>query len=89
MITIKATTKKGKNFVNSYNGYNWYADIYDAYEKPSYNKIRAWNECKKQCEQENGRGIVITGRNTCTFTAAWQTKEGLRVETAQNSYLIK
>lgn len=89
MITIKSTTKKGAIFLNAYNGYNWYSDIYDAYEKPSYNKVTAWKDCQKQCKREGGRGCIIIGRNSCTFTVAWQTNEGLRVETAQNSYLIK
>lgn len=89
MITIKKETKKAENFVNAYNGRNWYANIWDAYERPSYNKIAAWNDCINKCRKENGHGCIIISRNTFTFTAAWQTSEGLRVETGQNSYLIQ
>ena len=89
MITIKSTSKRGKAFINSYNGHNLYYDIFDAYDRPSCEKVHAWNECQNKYKEEGGRGIVIIGRNAFTFTVAWQTKEGLRVETAQNTYLIK
>lgn len=89
MKTINVNSKRGKNYTQLYSSWGVFYDIYDAYQKPSVNKARAFAECERLCKEENGKGLCIIGYNSCTFTVAWRTNEGLRVETANNSYLIK
>lgn len=89
MRTINVNSKKGEYYTKLYSSWGVSYDIYDAYDRPSYNKVRAFNECEKRCKEENGQGLCIIGHNSCTFTVAWRTNEGLRIETANNSYIVK
>lgn len=89
--TINANTKRGQAYINEYNNngrYHYYS-IEQAYNKPSQAKINAWDQCKKWCDEDNGKGIKITGKNCNMFTVMYESEEGLHVETAQNSYIIK
>lgn len=88
MRTINANTRKGMALMDAYNRSNIY-DIYDAYERPSVEKVRADSDCRKLCNREGGFGYMIISYNTFAFSVAWRTPEGLRVETAQNSYIVK
>lgn len=87
MRTLRATTKQAQRFINAYN-ISDATSLDELYRKPSYNKINAYNWCLEQFAKENGKGFRITGAGTFTFSVAWMTDAGLRVETAQNSYLI-
>lgn len=54
-------------------GARWtYGDIYDAYDRPSAAKVRAWEYCKRLAEEYDGRGLRITSRNTFRFSAAFE-----------------
>lgn len=55
------------NYKRSYN-----YDLYDAYEKPSYAKVRAWRYCVELCERYNGRGLKIVGYNAQTFSVGFE-----------------
>ena len=89
MKTIKSTTKQGARYVARFNSTWNCRDIYEAYKNPSQTKIEAEENCRLQCNRENGRDFKILGHNAQHFTAAWRTVEGIRVETVFNSYLIK
>ena len=87
MKTIKATTKRGQALIESakrYEGYNL-RDVYSSY---SYAKRNAWEWCYNQYIKDNGTNFHICSHNSQTFTVAWETDEGVRIETAYNSYLI-
>lgn len=88
MTIINATTKRGQNFMASVLNFEG-ESIFDVYEKPSQAKIWACEECKRKAEQENGKGFHIFSHNTFSFSVAWWSAEGLRIETSQNSYLVK
>lgn len=88
MKTINANTKAAARFIDGYNRSNMY-DLYDCYGRFSCEKARAERWCKEQMYKENGTGFKIIGYNCMAFSCGWMTAEGLRVETAQNSYLIK
>lgn len=66
----KATKSQAKkfyrNFINSH-----CCDIFEAYARPSYRKIKAFKYCEDLEKQYNGHGLRITGYNTCTFSAAF------------------
>lgn len=47
-------------------------DIWEAYEKPSVYKVRAWNRCKELCHSLSGWGLAITGHNSMTFSVVFQ-----------------
>lgn len=60
----------------AYNNRQWtYTDIFQAYNKPSENKIRAWEHCKKLCEELNGNSLIITGRSCHFFSACFKFQD--------------
>lgn len=87
MKTIKSTTKQGENFVNAYKRSNYYT-LRQVYGRFSWEKEHAEYNCINQMNIEGGEGFRILSANTFQFTCGWMTAEGLRVETACNSYLI-
>lgn len=87
MKVIKGTTKKGENMIKNasyYAGYN----LSDVYGKFSKEKERAWEYCLNKCYEEKGKNFHIYAFNTCQFCVAWEVVEGVRIETAYNSYLV-
>ncbi|MBO5828909.1 MAG: hypothetical protein J6R59_10730 [Paludibacteraceae bacterium] len=87
MTTIKATTKRGQTMLNNAS-YNEGYSLRDVYGNFSYAKEKAYNYCLAQCAKENGYNFHICSHNTFNFSVAWETEEGTRIETANNSYLI-
>ena len=88
MKTINKSTKAGKRFINAYNR-SRITSVYECYCKPSTAKAQAEYLCRDVMRRENGHGYKITGYNCMQFTAMWTTPEGLRVETAASSYIVK
>jgi len=88
MKTINKNTKRGKSFTSAYNRAK-HSSIYECYCNPSTAKARAEYLCRDMMRRENGNGYKITGYNCMQFTAMWTTPEGLRVETAASSYIVK
>ena len=87
MRAIKKTSKLGTHYLRLYMRAKR-TSVEQLYKRPSSAKLRAEKECLQQMRQENGTGYKVLSGNIFAFTAAWQTAEGLRVETAYNSYLI-
>ena len=87
MTTIKATTKQAQRFIESYNRATatTLGEVYGSY---STAKARAYNYCMDRVFEENGNRPRIISSNCNVFTFAFQVDNGLRVETAQNSYFI-
>ena len=46
-------------------------DIYEAYERPSVYKVRAWEYCKQLMNEYNGYGLAVTGHNCMAFSAGF------------------
>lgn len=66
--------KKIKNYAGMLDAYyssRAALDLYDAYERPSAAKVRAWNDCRRLCEDLGGHGLRVTGWNSSIFSAAF------------------
>ena len=87
MKTINANTKKGMAMLASAENYEGYL-LNDVYSNYSAEKERAWLYCRELCSAENGHNFHICSHNTFQFSVAWETEEGVRIETATNSYLV-
>lgn len=87
MITVKSTSKKGKHFLSAYERATSHS-VKDYYKNASSAKIIAENSILSAiCEAFKNTYRVLSG-NTFFFTAAYQSADGLVVETPGNSYLI-
>lgn len=91
MLRISKTSQKGMNYLHSFeiakaNNVNCLEKVYGRY---STAKARAFMDCEERRRNEKAisAGYII-GANCNVFTYAFETAEGLRVETACNSYII-
>ena len=87
MKRIKKSSKFGRAYLDMYERAKA-TSIRQLYKQPSRAKVWAEEDCLQKMAQEHGEGYKILGGNHQVFTAAWRAPEGLRVETAKNSYLI-
>ena len=78
---IENTSKRNQTIARekaqyAYSNRQWtYTDIFQAYNKPSANKVRAWEHCKKLCEELNGNSLIITGRSSHFFSACFKFQD--------------
>ena len=67
--------------------------IYDAYDRPSREKVNAYEDCVNRCLENHGGPWCIPSRNTYQFTFAYTYHKGgekwLHYETANNKYDFK
>lgn len=91
MKRISKNSQKGMNYLHSFEiakakNINCLEKVYGKY---STSKARAFYLCDLQRIKENATsdGYII-GSNCNVFTYAFETSEGLRIETAYNSYII-
>ena len=77
-----------ENLIEKSRNYDGY-DLYDIYASFSQAKHRAYLYCKDLCAKEGGTNFHITGHNCNFFTVAWDVENGVRMETAHNSYFIE
>lgn len=88
MQTINKETKRGKSFIMAFANSSA-TELRDVYGRWSYEKQKAYDDCRRMCDKENGSQFCIISAGRYTFSVGWLTDEGLRVETAKGSYLIK
>ena len=91
MKHISKNSQKGMNYLHSFevakaNNINSLEKVYGRYSNA---KARAFYLCDLQRIKENATsdGYII-GSNCNVFTYAFETADGLRVETACNSFII-
>ena len=100
--TKTKNTSKELRMIQNYEYYyytgNGKNDIYAAYNKPSYYKIRAWEKCQdeyfKYCDKygyEKVEKLIILGHNCDAFTCAFRyydENDNLRLHyfTKDNTY---
>ena len=66
--------------------------IWQAYNRPSVYKVRAWEWCQTSCREDGGQWLYVTGWNNSKFTCAYfcghhETGERcIVVHTADNVY---
>ena len=87
MTIIKGTTAKGRTMMHNANR-NEGCELWQIYDVYSPAKRRSFEACKDLCASENGENFRIISHNTFNYSVAWDTEKGVRIETAQNSYLI-
>lgn len=71
MASLSYQKRVAKGNINSWNRSSYHS-IYEAYDRPSSNKISAWQYCIDLCNKNNGRGLKVISRNTYTFTAGFE-----------------
>lgn len=71
--TIRNQNVARQNVEFAYNNRSWtYNDIYQAYGRPSTEKVRAWEYCKRACKEVNGYDLIISSKNTFRFSACFK-----------------
>lgn len=74
---IENTSKKNQRIARNAAEYAYsnrrltYNDIFTAYGRPSVDKCRAWEYCKRVCEELDGFDLLIASRNTFSFSAVF------------------
>ena len=87
MKIFKAQTRQGENLVAR--ARVWEGEtLYKVYSNPSPAKVSAFYACKECCYVEGGRKFHICSHNTFSYSVAWETAQGVRVVTSNNSYLV-
>ena len=88
MRVVKASSSLGRKLVEI--GQNWEGKfLYQVYDKWSQEKENAWNACYEEYLNTPGAELFcICSHNTFQFTVSWYTPQGMRLETARNSYLV-
>jgi len=88
---ISPTSAKGRALLASAEHYKA-GDIYEAYERPSVYKVRAWRDILAFSADIKAQAVYITGANCSQYSAVTikQTSTGREVYyfTAYNNYLI-
>ena len=64
-------------------------DIFEAYGRPSNNKIKIWNFWKDYVIENNCYNLVITGYNCFHFTVMFEDEIYIYKITASNNYRYK
>ena len=87
MKRVKATSQKGQHFLSAYECATS-RSVKEYYKKASYAKISAENSILRSIGEAFRNTYRVISGNTFSFTAAYQTEEGLVVETPGNCYLV-
>ena len=88
MRVVKAETSLGKRLIKI--AENWEGTfLYQVYDSWSPAKQAAWDACYDEyCNTQGAEQFSICSHNTFQFSCSWFTSDGMRLETANNSYLI-
>ena len=84
---VKATTKQGQRFIAAYANATS-SSVKEYYKNASSAKISAENSILRAIGEAFRNTYRVISGNSFFFTAAYQTEEGIVVETPVNSYLI-
>ena len=91
MKHISKNSQKGMHYLHSFEVARAknIDSLYKVYGRYSTAKMRAFEKCEETRIYENATSAgYIIGSNCNVFTYAFETADGLRVETACNSYII-
>ena len=88
MRVVKESTALGKQLIARGSRYEG-TDLSQIYGKWSDEKQRAFDWCYYQyLSSEEHEAFSIISHNTWGFSVSWLCKDGLRIETPKNSYLV-
>ena len=68
---IKGSTKRGQQMLDCHRT-NLGDDLFDVYGTVSKAKNVAMKNCKRWCDEMQGRNFRITGKSCHQFTVAWE-----------------
>lgn len=89
---VNENTKKGKQIIDRYINAK-HRTIYDAYNKPSSNKINSYNKLVDKMKDLDGFTMKITGAGTDHYSLGYiiviDNTFYLVYETACNSFIVK
>lgn len=88
MKIVKESTALGKKLIASGSRYEG-TELYQIYDKWSQAKQNAFDWCYEQyLASEDSNSFSIISHNSYGFSVSWLCKDGLRIETPKNSYLV-
>ena len=88
MRVVRESTSLGKKLIAMGSRYEG-TDLYQIYDKWSDAKQRAFDWCYEQYLLSEGHeAFSIISHNSFGFSVSWLCKDGLRIETPKNSYLV-
>lgn len=88
MKIVKESTALGKKLIASGSRYDG-TELYQIYDKWSQAKQNAFDWCYEQyLASEDHNSFSIISHNSYGFSVSWLCKDGLRIETPKNSYLV-
>lgn len=88
MRVVKESTALGKQLIERGSRYEG-TELYQIYDKWSSAKQRAFDWCYEQyLASEEHESFSIISHNSWGFSVSWLCKEGMRIETPKNSYLV-
>ena len=89
MTTIKASSKRGQDYLAAYNR-SRKTSLRDCYASFSTEKSRAERDLRIIMNETGGEDFRILSASRFFFTCGWRTADGdLRVETVSHTYIIK
>ena len=88
MRVVEENTSLGKKLIAMGSRYEG-TYLYQIYDKWSDAKQKAFDWCYDQyLASEEHESFSIISHNTFGFSVSWLCKEGMRIETPKNSYLV-
>lgn len=88
MRVVKESTALGKQLIARGSRYEG-TDLCQIYDTWSTEKQRAFDWCYDQyLASEEHEAFSIISHNSWGFSVSWLCKDGLRIETPKNSYLV-
>ena len=88
MRVVKESTSLGKKLIEKGSRYEGYY-LYQIYDKWSVAKQKAYDKCYDEYLASEGHdAFSIISHNSFGFSVSWICKDGLRIETPKNSYLV-
>lgn len=91
MTTLNENTQKAQGMIHRYN-VSKKSTIFDAYDRPSKEKINAYYKIKDEMNEVGGYGLRMTGAGSYIFSCAYLLKDNnvlyLIYHTPSDSYKI-
>ena len=88
MRVVNESTALGKQLIARGSRYEG-TELYHIYDKWSYAKQKEFDWCYDQyLQSEEHEAFSIISHNTFGFSVSWLCKDGMRIETPKNSYLV-
>ena len=88
MKVVHENTALGKKLIEKCSRYDGYY-LYQIYDKWSNAKQKAYDKCYDEyLASEDHDAFSIISHNNFGFSVSWLCKDGMRIETPKNSYLV-